>query len=106
MPSLASTKKGRSITSRWDGTFLQKLTDSVKANLARLQDKGHRDHAQDCAPSHPVPKQRILTVFSSQIIALGVLAMPTVLSATGGVPGALIIVVIGTRYQSSLTLSC
>jgi hypothetical protein len=46
-------------------------------------------------------KQTKTHVFPKQIIALGVLAMPTVLSATGGVPGSLIILVVGllTTYS-------
>jgi hypothetical protein len=49
--------------------------------------------------STPIPPCLIADLPLVQIIALGVLAMPTVLSATGGVPGALIIVVIGTSRQ-------
>ena len=48
-----------------------------------------------------------LHVFPKQIIALGVLAMPTVLSATGGVPGSLIILVVGllTTYSGHVVVS-
>lgn len=50
---------------------------------------------------------RALIIFSKQIIALGVLAMPTVLSATGGVPGSLIILVVGllTTYSGHVVVS-